>query len=186
MIRLEAPGVEADGDVVGEHIVAGEIEIDQAGQLVAEEEDVVGKQIGMDDALRQIARPGFFQNERVRSRRSHFRPGCTPSASPAAHLEQRPPARDRQRVRARVRENPRRPDAAAPAPRRPRRNASRPARRIHMPSRKVTIAAGRPASLPSVSPSRSCTGCGQMMPRAARCSIRPRKNGRSPAATRFS
>ena len=49
-----------------------------------------------------------------------------------------------------------------------------------MPSRKVTIAAGRPASRPSVSPARFLTGCGQVMPRLARCSISPRKNGRSP------
>ena len=40
-----------------------------------------------------------------------------------------------------------------------------------MPSRKVTIAAGRPASLPSVPPLLFFTGCGQVMPRAARCSI---------------
>ena len=29
-ILLEAPGVEADGDVVGERVVAGEIEVDEA------------------------------------------------------------------------------------------------------------------------------------------------------------
>ena len=44
-----------------------------------------------------------------------------------------------------------------------------------MPSRKVTIAAGRPASRPSVSPARFLTGCGQVMPRPARCSIRPQE-----------
>ena len=59
-------------------------------------------------------------------------------------------------------------------------------RRIHMPSRKVTTAAGRPHSVPSALPLRSFTGCGQVMPRAARCSISARKNGTSPAATRFS
>src|SRR5664279_3549895 len=46
--------------------------------------------------------------------------------------------------------------------------------------------AGRPASLPSTPPWRFFTGCGQVMPRVARCSIRPKKNGRSFAATRFS
>ena len=52
-ILLEAPGVEAGGDVVGVEVVASEIEVDQAGQFLAEEEDVVRKQIGVDDALRQ-------------------------------------------------------------------------------------------------------------------------------------
>ena len=57
VVRLEAPGVERDGNVVGECVVAGEVEVDQARQLVAEEEDVVGKEIGVDDALRQIRGP---------------------------------------------------------------------------------------------------------------------------------
>ena len=43
------------------------------------------------------------------------------------------------------------------------------------PSRKVMSAAGRPASSFSVRPSRSWTGSGQEMPRAARCSISARK-----------
>ena len=57
--------------------------------------------------------------------------------------------------------------------------------------------AGRPAAIvtfldgmwirrPSVVPSRFFTGCGQVMPRLARCSISARKNGRSPSATRRS
>ena len=61
VVALEAPGVERDGDVVGQRIVAGEIEVDQAGELVAEEEDVVGKEIGVDDALRQVGRPVGLQ-----------------------------------------------------------------------------------------------------------------------------
>ena len=48
-----------------------------------------------------------------------------------------------------------------------------------MPSRKVISAAGRPASVPSSSPSWRCTGSGQEMPFSARWCIRPRKNGRS-------
>ena len=48
-----------------------------------------------------------------------------------------------------------------------------------MPSRNVITAAGRPATWPSTSPALFLTGCGQVMPRACRCSIRPRKNGRS-------
>ena len=41
------------------------------------------------------------------------------------------------------------------------------------------MAAGLPASVRSALPSRPWIGRGQLMPRAARCSIRPRKNGRS-------
>ena len=37
-----------------------------------------------------------------------------------------------------------------------------------------------------VDPARLRIGCGQASPRAARCSIRSMKNGRSPARTRFS
>src|SRR5215813_2360346 len=61
MIGLEAPCIEANGNVIGECIRAGEIEIDQAGNLVAEEENVVRKKISMDYALRQIAWPGFLE-----------------------------------------------------------------------------------------------------------------------------
>ena len=42
---------------------------------------------------------------------------------------------------------------------------------------------GKPAE---TSPLRFFAGCGQFTPRAARCSISDRKNGRSSAATRFS
>ena len=48
------------------------------------------------------------------------------------------------------------------------------------------MAAGRPFSRFSVPPSRPATGVGQDRPRAERCPIRPRKNGRSSGATRFS
>ena len=51
---------------------------------------------------------------------------------------------------------------------------------------KVTMAAGRPARRPSISPRLSSTGCGQVRPRAARCCISPRKKGRSSGFTRFS
>ena len=53
MVALEAPGVEADRQVVGEEVVAGEIEVDQPGQPFAEEEHVVVEKIGMNDAARQ-------------------------------------------------------------------------------------------------------------------------------------
>src|SRR3990172_2758460 len=60
-VSLEAPGIEADGDVVSERVIAGEIEVDQAGNLVAEKEDIVGEEVGMDDALRQVGPPGTFE-----------------------------------------------------------------------------------------------------------------------------
>ena len=46
-VALEAPCVQADSQVVGEEIIAGEIEIDQPGKLVADEKYIVGKQIRM-------------------------------------------------------------------------------------------------------------------------------------------
>ena len=70
MIRLETPGVEADGDVVDQRVGAGEIEIDQPRQLVAEKEYVVGKQVGVDDALRQSLRP--FALEQIEFGRNNF------------------------------------------------------------------------------------------------------------------
>src|SRR5690606_34284809 len=54
---LEAPGVEADGDVVGEEIRAGEIEVDDAGEFPVEEEGVVGEHVGVDRAAGQRLRP---------------------------------------------------------------------------------------------------------------------------------
>ena len=57
-VLLEAPGVKTDGDVIGERVVASEIEIDQPRDLVAEEEHVVGEKIGMDHSLRQLGGPG--------------------------------------------------------------------------------------------------------------------------------
>ncbi len=46
--------------------------------------------------------------------------------------------------------------------------------------------AGRPARLRRAAPSRARTGCGQVMPCRARCSIRPRNQGSSAGSTRFS
>ena len=48
------------------------------------------------------------------------------------------------------------------------------------------ITAGRPDSVPRISPSRFFSGCGQETPREARCAISDRKYGKSSAATRFS
>ena len=57
-VRLEAPGVQADGDVVGQEVGGGEVEVDQAGQAAVEEEDVVGEQVGVDVAGGKVLRPG--------------------------------------------------------------------------------------------------------------------------------
>ena len=61
VIGLEAPGVEADRQIVGERVGAGEIEIDQSRQPVIEKKHVVGKQVGVDHAAREVARPGALQ-----------------------------------------------------------------------------------------------------------------------------
>src|SRR6204780_720987 len=46
-IRLEAPGIEADRQIVGEEVGAGEIEVDEPRYLLAAEEHVIGEQIGV-------------------------------------------------------------------------------------------------------------------------------------------
>ena len=66
MVLLEAPGVEADGDIVSYDIGAGEIEVDQPRQTLAEKEDVVGEQVGVDDPLRQPGRPIFLQEGEIK------------------------------------------------------------------------------------------------------------------------
>src|SRR5262245_41626629 len=57
MVALETPGIERDGNVIDQGVVAGEIKVDQAGELIAEKEDIVGKKIGVDHALGQVRRP---------------------------------------------------------------------------------------------------------------------------------
>ena len=96
-IDLEAPGVEADRDVIGEDVVAGEREVDQPRQPLAEEEHVVRKQVGMDHAVRQIARPARFEmvelaGDEIAQARLHA------VGARGGLIEQRPPAGDRQRV----------------------------------------------------------------------------------------
>src|SRR5690606_13507810 len=61
-VGLETPGIETDRNVVGIEVVAGEVEVDQAGQLLLAEEDIVGEEIGVDDATGQVPRPLFLQN----------------------------------------------------------------------------------------------------------------------------
>src|SRR5690348_18342271 len=56
-VALEAPGVETDGEVIGEKVGAGEVEVDEPRDYLAAEEDIVGEEIGVDHALRQMLRP---------------------------------------------------------------------------------------------------------------------------------
>ena len=79
--------------VVGEEVVAGEIEIDQARHLVAEEEHVVGEQIGVDHAGGQARRPMLLEKRQLgfqfpRQSRLHFvraRGAFLEQVSPAGH-----------------------------------------------------------------------------------------------------
>ena len=185
MVGLEAPGVEADRDIVGERVGAGEVEVDQARKRVAEEEHVVREQVGVDHALRQAARPVLLE---MRSSSA-----MVLRAAPAARCRRGPrPAR---RAAASLRPKARcaaccgKVGAGEMQPR--QRRADRGAVPRVRPPDPHAVEEGddrrRPAAqLAERLAARFFTGCGQVMPRAARCSIRPRKNGRSPAATRFS
>ena len=51
---LEAPGVHANGHIVSQQVVAGEIEVDHTGNAVVKEKDVVREKVGMNDALGQV------------------------------------------------------------------------------------------------------------------------------------
>jgi hypothetical protein len=51
-VAPETPGIEADSNIVGESIIAGEIEIDHARKFVFVEKDIIGKQIGVDNSRR--------------------------------------------------------------------------------------------------------------------------------------
>src|SRR3546814_4037563 len=46
-----------DDKVIGAKIARGEIEVDQPGDAVAEHQDIVGKEVGMDDMRGQIGWP---------------------------------------------------------------------------------------------------------------------------------
>src|SRR5690606_32324140 len=49
-----------DGDVIGEEIGAGEVEVDDSGQASALKEDVVREQICVDHPFREVGRPRRF------------------------------------------------------------------------------------------------------------------------------
>src|SRR5262249_26407866 len=97
-VALEAPGVEADGDVVGEEVGAGEVEVDDPGEGLAAEEDVVGEEIGMDDAVRQRGRPRRLELAQLLAELfGEARPYLV--GARAAALEEEAPAGDREVVR---------------------------------------------------------------------------------------
>lgn len=56
-VSAEAPRAVHHGKVVGARVGAGEVEIDDAGDGVAERQHVVREQVGVDRRLRQVRRP---------------------------------------------------------------------------------------------------------------------------------
>jgi hypothetical protein len=84
-VGLETPGVQGDGDVVGQKVVAGEIEVDRPGEGLAPKEDVVGEEVGMDHSGGEIRRPGGVQGVQVGA----DRPGESGLENLGGHLEGR-------------------------------------------------------------------------------------------------
>src|SRR6516165_4188786 len=64
VISFEAPGVQTDRQVIGEKVGAGEIEVNQAGQLVVAEEYVIRKRVGVVSPLRKVAWPRVFEQHK--------------------------------------------------------------------------------------------------------------------------
>ena len=98
IIALEAPGVEADRDVVGEHVVAGKGEIDDAGEPLAEKENIVRKQIGVNHAIWQIHRPNAAFEMIELSRDELAQTVLQFVGARSCCIEQRTPAGNRQRI----------------------------------------------------------------------------------------
>ena len=193
-VRLEAPGVQAHREVVGQQVGAGEVEVDQAGDARPAAPRPAGRRRCRGRGRRGCARsgsaPGAGQSRRMAASAassSAMRPGCTPSPSRAAAVEQRRPAGRAERVGPRRLEalGPRRCSRASAAP--SGAQCSGRTRRGQTPARKVQIAAGRPASsrsacaVPRLHRQRAGQACAR-----ARCSISPRNQGSSPGSTRFS
>ena len=133
------------------------------GDRVAGEEHVVGEQVGVDHAGRQIgaARPARARRARPRSRPpARARPGRPCPGSPRTARASLP-ATGRWHGSGGSR---RRPGAAPPAPRPGRAQRSTVIRRGQRPSRQLTMAAGLSRSRRRALPSRACTGSGQGRP----------------------
>ena len=56
-VGFEAPGVEADRQIIGEKVGTGEIEVNQPGNLALAEEDIVREKVGVNHSGRQVVRP---------------------------------------------------------------------------------------------------------------------------------
>ena len=148
VVGLETPGAEADREIVGERVVAGEIEVDQPRQLLAEEEHVVVEEIGVDDAARQVFRPVRLRESASSAALSSRKCGATSSArASAAWNRGGQPSSESALARFSGKSAPARCMRASASPTSPQWRTL--GRRIHKPSRKVTIVAGRPASSPS-------------------------------------
>ena len=186
MVGLEAPGVEADRRrrrracrCRRNRSRSGRTAC-RRGRTRCRETDRHGSRPAAGRAARRVSRCASSAAMSSREVALHLVRRASRHARRAA-ASRRPTARWRALAR-----NRRRRDAAAPAPRRAR--AQWPADR---PADPHAVEKGddrrRPAGeLAERLAARFFTGCGQVMPRACRCSIRPRKNGRSLAATRFS
>src|SRR4029079_10455286 len=96
-IRLEAPCIEADCNVVGERVVAGEVKIDQTRKFLIDEEDVVREEVGVDDALRQSIRPGSFEELKLGADKVP-EPRHDVLCAGSKRLKKRPPALKAERV----------------------------------------------------------------------------------------
>src|SRR3954468_19555171 len=97
MVLLETPGVKADRNIVGKRIGAGEIEINDAREFVAEKEYVVGKQVGVNDSVRQVLRPQLFAMREFGGNRSRQIAMHIVGARRGLLVEAAP-ARDRERI----------------------------------------------------------------------------------------
>ena len=75
------------------------IRVDQSRVFVAEEENIVGKQVGVNHPLRQSARPVPFEVVEFGGDRL-FESRLQAIGAAVRGLEQRPPAGDRERIRA--------------------------------------------------------------------------------------
>src|SRR5208337_4344533 len=69
---FETPGIHTDRKIVSKEIVASEIKVDHAGNGVVQEQDIVGKEIRVNDAVGKVLGPFLRQGfKRVGKARRH-------------------------------------------------------------------------------------------------------------------